>query len=103
MSPDVADDHLLPPTDPGAPLLVALDTACAVRRAIFDGLFEATNQYRDAMAARPLDGLRLARTCGEMNRLSEEWRRQAEWVQTLLERWDATRWRQSTATMPVAA
>jgi hypothetical protein len=108
MSPDTAD-HLprAPTADPGdldpLRLRTQLDTACAVRHAIHDGLCEATNAFRDAMAARPLDALRLARARGDIRRLDDEWCKQAAYCSALRERWEDARWRQRVALAAVAA
>jgi hypothetical protein len=92
MEPD--HDHLWPtPAAPDA-LRLALDEARAVRHAINQALFQATQAYRDALASRPLDAVRLARTCGEMRRLEFAWVEQAERCWSLRERWEG-RWRRT--------
>lgn len=78
------DDHLRPrPTAPGdrnhplwAQLEAQLAEAIETRRAIHNALFAATIDYRDALAGRPLDALRLAVTCGQMRRWELGWAEQ---------------------------
>lgn len=100
-------DHLRPSTPaataPGDPLRLALEEARALRSAIHNDLFLATQDYRDAQASRPLDGLRLARTCGEMCRLEFAWFEQDLVVWSLRGQWDARRWRTDDVAEHVAA
>jgi hypothetical protein len=82
MEPD--DDHL-PSTTAPDPLRSALEEARQVRHAIHEALFEATQAFRDALAARDPHCWALA--YGHMHALEMQWAEQDQRVWLLRGQW----------------